>query len=354
MALPLRRRGPLLPARLLPPDHRRRRPPGARLRHLDPQRLPLRRVVDRLGEPLLVPVELPGRIVHAAVWLAQVGRVPLLLLDTDVPENDERDRPITPHPLRARPRDAPPPGARPGHRRRARPARAGHRAVGLASQRGPLRVHARGAGPRADGGRRQPGGGLRAASADRPCSPSTRPVPAGNERFAADLVRRLAAPALAHSGPGPRGRPGDGPAGGRRRRPVRHDGLLAAQHVRPPTASASCTRTPPTRPGRASSSQPILGITNGVHPPTWVGEPMREVFSEIGGDLDHLEDEYEADRFWERLDERPRRAPLGGAPRAEAAPPGVRPGAPAATAGPPRRGALASSRRSRTSSTRTC
>ena len=30
-----------------------------------------------------------------AVWLAQVGRVPVLLLDTDLPENPEQDRPIT-------------------------------------------------------------------------------------------------------------------------------------------------------------------------------------------------------------------------------------------------------------------
>ena len=30
-----------------------------------------------------------------AVWVAQVGRVPVLLLDTDTPENDESDRPIT-------------------------------------------------------------------------------------------------------------------------------------------------------------------------------------------------------------------------------------------------------------------
>jgi starch phosphorylase len=57
----------------------------------------------------------------------------------------------------------------------------------------------------------------------------------------------------------------------------------------------------------AVMTRPILGITNGVHPPTWVGEPMRAVLREMGGDLDHLEDEYEADRFWERLDEIPDR-----------------------------------------------
>jgi starch phosphorylase len=52
---------------------------------------------------------------------------------------------------------------------------------------------------------------------------------------------------------------------------------------------------------------PIRGLTNGVHPPTWVGQPMREVITDLGGDLDHLEDEYEADRFWERLAEIPDR-----------------------------------------------
>ena len=40
-------------------------------------------------------VELPGRVVHAAVWKAQVGRVPILMIDTDIPLNDPADRPIT-------------------------------------------------------------------------------------------------------------------------------------------------------------------------------------------------------------------------------------------------------------------
>ena len=61
----------------------------------DPQRLPLLRVADEDGDPLRIGVELPGRTVYCAVWLAQVGRVPLLLLDTDIPDNDETDRPIT-------------------------------------------------------------------------------------------------------------------------------------------------------------------------------------------------------------------------------------------------------------------
>ena len=58
-------------------------------------RLPIMRALDRLGEPLTVSVQLPGRDLNAAVWVAQVGRVPVLLLDTDLPDNDDSDRPIT-------------------------------------------------------------------------------------------------------------------------------------------------------------------------------------------------------------------------------------------------------------------
>ena len=61
----------------------------------DLSRLPLGRVQDPTGLPLTVTVELPGRDLRVAVWVAQVGRVPVLLLDTDMPENADADRPIT-------------------------------------------------------------------------------------------------------------------------------------------------------------------------------------------------------------------------------------------------------------------
>ena len=61
----------------------------------DLSRLPLTRVQGADGLPLTVTVELPGRDLSVAVWLAQVGRVPVLLLDTDVAENAAEDRPIT-------------------------------------------------------------------------------------------------------------------------------------------------------------------------------------------------------------------------------------------------------------------
>ncbi len=67
--------------------------------HIYPQydfaRLPILPVQAAAGGPLIVPVELPGRSVQCAVWKAQVGQVPVLMLDTDIPLNDPADRPIS-------------------------------------------------------------------------------------------------------------------------------------------------------------------------------------------------------------------------------------------------------------------
>ncbi|MCW2615359.1 MAG: alpha-glucan phosphorylase [Frankiales bacterium] len=63
---------------------------------LDPHGLPLTLVTDADGAPVLVTVAMPeGRTLHAHVWRAQVGRVPLLLLDSDVEENAPAEREVT-------------------------------------------------------------------------------------------------------------------------------------------------------------------------------------------------------------------------------------------------------------------
>ncbi|MGB8388446.1 glycosyltransferase family 1 protein [Mycobacterium sp.] len=63
---------------------------------LDPQGLPLRLLTDATGDPVLVELTLPESAqLHARIWVAQVGRVPLLLLDSDVPENEHDLRGIT-------------------------------------------------------------------------------------------------------------------------------------------------------------------------------------------------------------------------------------------------------------------
>ena len=55
----------------------------------------LRPVAAATGGELMVEVPMPGRVVLARVWTVAVGRVPLLLLDTDHPANHAADRPIT-------------------------------------------------------------------------------------------------------------------------------------------------------------------------------------------------------------------------------------------------------------------
>ncbi|GAS92447.1 glycosyltransferase family 1 protein [Mycolicibacterium brisbanense] len=63
---------------------------------LDPQGLPLRLLTDAAGEPVTVTLALPdSRELAARVWIAQVGRIPLLLLDSDIPENEHDLRGVT-------------------------------------------------------------------------------------------------------------------------------------------------------------------------------------------------------------------------------------------------------------------
>ncbi|MDO4820231.1 MAG: alpha-glucan family phosphorylase, partial [Prevotella sp.] len=57
--------------------------------------LPITRVMDENGQPLILDVPYMNYVVHACVWKAQVGRVPLYLLDTDNEMNSEFDKPIT-------------------------------------------------------------------------------------------------------------------------------------------------------------------------------------------------------------------------------------------------------------------
>jgi starch phosphorylase len=61
----------------------------------DFHRLPVRPAAGATGRDVLVEIPFPGRQVVAKVWVALVGRVPLLLLDTDIPQNDPADRPIS-------------------------------------------------------------------------------------------------------------------------------------------------------------------------------------------------------------------------------------------------------------------
>ncbi|HEY3631780.1 MAG TPA: alpha-glucan family phosphorylase [Jatrophihabitantaceae bacterium] len=63
---------------------------------LDPQGLPIKALQHADDGPVRISLGLPDdRTLHAQVWVAQVGRVPLLLLDSDIEENDAAARQVT-------------------------------------------------------------------------------------------------------------------------------------------------------------------------------------------------------------------------------------------------------------------
>ena len=71
---------------------------GQQIANYEPQNfnaLPLTQVMQANGEPMVLEVPYPGRTVYARIWKVSVGRVPLYLMDTDIPQNSEWDRSIT-------------------------------------------------------------------------------------------------------------------------------------------------------------------------------------------------------------------------------------------------------------------
>ena len=71
---------------------------GQQIANYEPQdfdRLPIERVLDKEGNQIIVDVPYPNFMVHAALWVANVGRIKLYLLDTDNEMNSEFDRRIT-------------------------------------------------------------------------------------------------------------------------------------------------------------------------------------------------------------------------------------------------------------------
>ncbi|MFL5714514.1 MAG: alpha-glucan family phosphorylase [Chloroflexota bacterium] len=269
----------------------------------DLSRLPLGRVQDQTGLPLTVTVQLPGRDLFAAVWVAQVGRVPVLLLDTDIAENAAADRPIT-NILYVRGREMRLHqelvlgigGVRAIRALGLEPAvwhlNEGHSAFLLAER---AREHV------------ASGRSLAQAWADvRRDSVFTihTPVSAGNERFDTDLVRRLAGPLLDAGGVpvtdvlqlglGVDGDTNQFDMTAFSLRLTR--GANAVSHLHAQTANDTW---------HAVVERPILGITNGIHGPTWIGHPIAEPLERLGADLDDLDANRRGGRFWERVDRIP-------------------------------------------------
>ncbi|MFC1569016.1 alpha-glucan family phosphorylase [bacterium] len=56
--------------------------------------MPIKPVLEENGDPLSVEVIIEDRSISLRVWKAQIGRIPLYLLDSDFPENNSNDRDI--------------------------------------------------------------------------------------------------------------------------------------------------------------------------------------------------------------------------------------------------------------------
>ncbi|MGN0208387.1 MAG: alpha-glucan family phosphorylase, partial [Paludibacteraceae bacterium] len=73
-------------------------PEGQQLANYEAQNfsnLPITQVKEADGTPMIIDVPYPGRTVHAYLWKVAIGRINLMLLDTDNELNSEWDRQIT-------------------------------------------------------------------------------------------------------------------------------------------------------------------------------------------------------------------------------------------------------------------
>lgn len=251
---------------------------------IDPAQLPLRRARGRDGLPLEVSVEVADRKVHAAVWVAQVGRIQILLLDTDIPRNDPADRPIT-HILYVRGREMRLcqelvlgiGGVRALRALGVEPAvwhlNEGHSAFLLLERARELLL----AEP-----------ALAASEALRRVGRNAvftihTPVPAGNEVFGRDLVARFLGPWVADARvePGELLELGRGPTDDQNA-PFDMTAFVL-RHAADANAVSQLHGVTATETWQELAGHPIRAITNGVHVPTWLGRPVRGVLQRAIG-----------------------------------------------------------------------
>lgn len=255
----------------------------------DPKSLPMARVNAHDGTPLHLTVPLFGRETGFQVWRVDVGRVPLLLLDTEVPENDHVQRWTTARLYEGN--------------RAVRLAQYG--LLGLGGARTlqalgiePAAIHLNEGHPalaalelaaqRVDAG--TPLEEALAAVSERVVFTTHTPVQAGNETYdAAEFLQAFGALAsrlrldegafldLCRTRPGdPDDRPGMTPLAIRLSRARNGVSRLHGEVAR--------RMWQPLFPGSEAIDVPITHVTNGAHLPTFTSDPMRALFARHLGD----------------------------------------------------------------------
>ena len=255
----------------------------------DPRRLPMARVNLSDGQPLKLSVHVFGAETWFQVWRVQVGRVPLYLIDSEVPENDVPRRWTT-----ARLYE--------GNRaiRLAQYALLGAGGIRTLEALGiePAVFHLNEGHPALAGlelATRAVAGGSSLEDAlatvrDRFVFTTHTPVPAGNETYGVDEL-------LAAYDDLP-GRLGISPEELVRLCRARPDDEAEAPGMTPLAIRLSRTRNGVSRlhgevarrmwqpmfPGQAAEDVPITHVTNGAHLPTFISSPFAELFDRHLGD----------------------------------------------------------------------
>ncbi len=260
----------------------------------DPERLPAALVTGADGSPITITVPVRGLEVTAQIWRVDVGRVPLFLLDTERPENDVAANWITSRLYIGEPETR----------------LAQYILLGVGGVRA---LAAMGIDPgilhlneghaafisleaaRAHGGTL--GEGLAAARAKTIFTTHT-PVPAGNDTYPAAQVVEALAGLTASMGVDPmevirlgRTRPDDdGEPFGVSQFALRTSRAANGVSRRHGEVARGMWRE--LWPDGAVEEVPIGHVTNGVHVPTWLGGPMRELLDRHLGEgwIEHAAD----------------------------------------------------------------
>ena len=239
-----------------------------------PEHLPLERVTDSAGQAITVRIQIGERLVAVGAWVVRVGRVPLYLLDTDVEGNDADDRDITarlyPSEPQARLRQEIVLGMggeellfRLGIRPSVFHLNEGHAAFACISRWRRC--------VREDGRSHEEARAIIRAST---VFTTHTPVPAGHDRFALPLLRKH----LGHLSQGV-GLPWRqvvelGQAPGETLFNMSYLAVHFSETVNGVSqlhAEVSRSLLQPAWPGLAAKNVPIIGITNGIHLPSWTG-----------------------------------------------------------------------------------
>jgi starch phosphorylase len=250
----------------------------------DPERRPCARITGDDGLPLVLKVPIWGEEVAAHVWRVEVGKVPLLLLDTDLPENTPKQRFITSRLYEGN--------------RQIRLAQYGLLGVGglrMLEALGiePGVIHMNEGHPAAatlEGIRREM---ARGAPFKEACDRVARhvvftthtPVPAGNESYTHEEIEQVLPSLAAELGPHFDAAIGMGRYDpGNRHEPV---GITAlAIRMSRSTNGVSRIHGDVSRrmwhslfPGRSVEQVPIRHVTNGVHVLSWIAPSMRQLLN---------------------------------------------------------------------------